>query len=126
MKQYLQDAILYKYKLCFRGQEAMKELFHHGIECGDGWYQLIDDACLQIEAYLEQMFDARPDVKTPRITRIWQENDRLKIRITPRNAYLDLLAKQYSEQSKFVCEGCGSYFKNEGIHLGRCMTNKYM
>ena len=55
MKQELDEQLCKKYPLIFKNRHGdMKEtLMCWGFECGDGWYQILDSLCGQIQHYID-------------------------------------------------------------------------
>jgi hypothetical protein len=51
MKEELQKKLVEKYPDCFRGRNNEHSLIHFGLECDDGWYNIID-ATLEAFTYL--------------------------------------------------------------------------
>lgn len=55
MKQELDEQLCKKYPLIFKNRHGdMKEtLMCWGFECGDGWYQILDSLCGNIQHYID-------------------------------------------------------------------------
>jgi len=62
MKQELDDALCAKYPRIFeqRNWDKMDTCMCWGFECGDGWYDLIDNLCRSLQDYSNAH---RPEIK---------------------------------------------------------------
>jgi hypothetical protein len=55
MKQELDEALCEKYPLIFadRNKSMMETCMCWGFDCGDGWYQILDSLCGQIQSHID-------------------------------------------------------------------------
>ena len=75
---------------------------HRGIECGDGWYDLIDDTLSRIEQHC-----ATNGSGLPAITQIKEKFGSLRIYLTPTtDAFMSILTAA-ERKSATICEQCG-------------------
>lgn len=56
MKLELQNKLFAKYPKIFRQKDESMQVtcMCWGIECGDGWYDLLDELCSKIQAYVDK------------------------------------------------------------------------
>ena len=86
-----------KYPLIFADTEQY-------IECGNGWYDLLDAMFECIQKDLEKT--PRPNFK---ITQIKEKFGILRIYIENSNQYIDKIILQAKSMSEHICETCGEY-----------------
>ena len=73
-----------------------------GIECGDGWFNLLDTLCEEITAYLKGK-------KTPPViaTQIKEKYGTLRFYYIGGDDYIDTLVEAAEKLSEKICEECG-------------------
>lgn len=59
MRKELDEALVAKYPLIFRDRHAdpSKTCMYWGFECGDGWYNIIDALCANIQNHIDNRLD---------------------------------------------------------------------
>ena len=72
MRQELEEKLFEKYPKIFPGGRNVDErvsLLNFGFDCGDGWYQIIDDLCGAIQDYIDnvKMFSKDGDVRLEQV-----------------------------------------------------------
>lgn len=105
MKPELQGILFKKYPKLFAQKDQPKELtcMCWGIECGDGWYWLLNNLCDFIQSYV----DAN-DCLQPEIIQIKEKFGFLRFYTTNGDEYIDgaiLFAESLSHE---ICEECGT------------------
>ncbi len=107
MNKDLEKKLYEKYPLIFAEKDlpAEKSCMHWGIECGDGWYNLIDQLCAYIQGHCNQYkyhhnlnWLGKKLVKTKRF------KNRIKWRIPPETRNTSIFYKLI--YNKKIC-GCG-------------------
>ena len=70
MRKELDEQLCEKYPLIFRDRHAdpSKTCMYWGFECGDGWYNIIDALCANIQGHIDNRLEAIE------LTRKWNAN----------------------------------------------------
>lgn len=86
----------------------MKKCFHpyegFGIECGKGWYDLLDSLCTGIEKELDKDLDSK---KNFYITQIKEKFGGLRFYVSSATDRVYNFISTYEKKSYHVCEICG-------------------
>jgi hypothetical protein len=72
------------------------------IECGDGWYNLLDFLCKEIQKYLDK--EPNPDFKA---TQVKEKFGTLRFYTTMCDNYMEKLIEKAEHLSSITCENCG-------------------
>lgn len=75
-----------------------------GLECGDGWLDLIDALCGDIQRYI----DNNPEVTQIEATQVKQKFGSLRFYYSYYNKVIDELIWEACSRSAETCEQCGS------------------
>ena len=75
---------------------------HRGIECGDGWYELVDATLTAIETHCASMGSS-----LPAITQIKEKFGLLRIYFAPWDEAIRSILDSAEQKSAAVCERCG-------------------
>jgi hypothetical protein len=96
-------------KLCAKFPLLYRDLRRFGIECGDGWFDLLWLLSEKIHASVLQE-GIRMDMPDawPSVTIVKQKFGSLRYPISPRNKNIDALVEAAEEQAKKTCEECGA------------------
>lgn len=99
MKEELETMLFDKFDDLFRERTlpATESSMHWGIQCGDGWFNLILDLCVEIQRI-------SPDAK---ITEVKQKAGALVVRVDIDNEVIDQLVEEARSNSLRTCEICG-------------------
>ena len=73
-----------------------------GIECGDGWFGLIDDAFTAIEAHCESN-----GLPVPAITQVKEKFGKLRVYVKPWDKGIASILDTAERKSAEICEQCG-------------------
>jgi len=105
MKKELQKKLFTKYKKIFRQHtlSPMKSCMAWGIECGDGWYKIIDKMCEGIQDYVDVM-----EIKQVEARQVKQKFGSLRVYYSPFETMIDAIVNEASMLSEITCEECGS------------------
>ena len=97
MRADLQERLFKKYPKLFRQVDLPVEqsLMSFGIECGDGWYELIDDLCSKLQHY---------DVEAVQVK---EKFGTLRFYLDYYPEGVDQLVEEAEERSSTICEYCG-------------------
>lgn len=106
MKKNAQRKIIEKYPKIFAQYELppSQTAMCWGLECGEGWYGLIDALCADIQKYI----DTSEDVPQIEATQVKQKFGTLRFYYSPYIKEIDKIIWKACEQSEFTCEKCGS------------------
>lgn len=105
MKPELTQQLYDKYPSLFRGKDEsiMTNLMPFGLECGDGWYNIVDQTCthlLQLSEY---------EGNHPKFVQIKEKFGGLRMYLTE-DTELQYIIVEYTEgQSYHTCETCGDF-----------------
>ena len=108
MNQELQDQLFDKYSEIFaqRHLPMTQTCMCWGIDTGDGWYQIIDDLCAKIKAYVNEQ-----RVKYPKFTveaiQVKEKFGVLRFYIDYGDDYIYNLITEATEKSRKTCDVCG-------------------
>lgn len=99
MKEDLEAILFDKFDHLFRERTlpATESSMHWGIQCGDGWFNLIHDLCVEIQRI-------SPDAK---IIQVKQKVGALVVRVDSYNEAIDQLVEEARNNSLRTCEICG-------------------
>lgn len=105
MKKELQDKLYKKYPKIFvqKDWDVMKTCMCWGIECGDGWYNLIDELCSSLQFHTDK--NSYPQVET---TQVKQKFGGLSFYTNCSDKYLNGYIDFAASMSNTICENCGS------------------
>ena len=106
MKVELQQILFQTYPKIFRQKSLpMSETcMCWGIECGDGWFILLDGLCKNIQTYL----DCYPEINQVEATQVKEKFGGLCFYFEGGDKYIWELISQAESQSYKTCERCGS------------------
>jgi len=105
MKVELQNALFRKYPAIFkqRNYSIMESCMPWGINCGSGWYNLIDTLCGLIQHYVQD----HPDSSVEAV-QVKEKFGSLRFYINGGDDYVDGLITFAEAMSYLTCEQCGS------------------
>ena len=106
MKKNRQQEIFKKYPKIF-AQHSLppsQTAMCWGLECGDGWMDLIDALCSDIQKYI----DSNPEVEQIEATQVKQKFGSLRFYYSAYEQEIDKIIWKACEQSIKTCETCGS------------------
>ena len=107
MKEELEKQLTDKYPTLFRGKDmpVTENLMSFGCECGDGWFELINQACRLISHHAEPGF---------LWTQIKEKFGTLRLYYTGGDGYTDGVVDMAEAMSSVTCELCGASGKIRG------------
>ena len=114
MRIELETELLLRYPKSFRkpveGQPATA-IDTWGVECGDGWFALIDRLAGDCERDIETLISQGvPEKLWPRVTQIKEKTGSLRFRVyqpAPAGESLGKILTPGVEQSGYICAQCG-------------------
>jgi hypothetical protein len=111
MKKELQQKLIEKYPVIFKdcSLSPMESCMGRGLECGDGWYDLIDQLCQMLQWHTDsngfpQVICAQLKQKFGRLTFYYDLDREGTMR---QRGYIEGVVNTFSSMSERVCEKCG-------------------
>lgn len=124
MKQELQDILFNKYPTLFinRNKSIQESCMAFGIECGDGWYDLIRSVCWEIKQHEENIElrkkynpDYLTDYQPTKFDQIKEKYGGLRIYFNGGDDHVKGVICLAEDMSFNICEVCGNKGKpNQG------------
>ena len=90
--------------LCTKYPKILSSLRYGSIECGDGWYDLIDTLCLLIQSYIDT-HDQMPQVVALQVK---EKFGGLRFYCDGGNEYINGMIRLAEELSYHICDECGN------------------
>lgn len=118
MNDELEQRLLGKYPAIFGEDPASSNRpMHWGVECGDGWYSLLDTLCNDIQVYID-------NEHVPQVTfiQVKEKFGELRIHYTLVDNYVADLVEEVRRKSKLTCEYCGAAGKHQKTPSGWVKT----
>jgi len=118
MHENLEHFITMKYPLLFKRLEKAKENMENGkifepiafgIECGDGWFHIINNLCFSIYNYCEHN-----KIEFPDVVQIKEKFGTLRFYIHGGNETISQLISFAEYMTETTCEVCGNIGKTRG------------
>lgn len=109
MRKELEELLLAKYPILFKGRLDRNSCMHRGIECGDGWFNLIDLASKEIEEEISSL--TKEDQEQFRYSQI---KEKFGILVIYLEKYTDALSNIVSKYTSLSCETCMHCGKHSG------------
>lgn len=110
MKDELQNELYNNYWSLFRdvGKSPAESCMAFGIECGDGWYEILSSLCFLIHQY-EKNIEAqtKPNYYPVKFHQIKEKFGGLRVYFSGGDDYLDGLVEMAERWSYRTCEICG-------------------
>lgn len=105
MTTKLEKQLQQKYPELFKNLDGEPNLtaLAFGLECEDGWYDLIDELCKDIQTYV-----VSENKKQPIITQLKEKFGGLRFYCSNKDDYILKRIKEAEEKSLTICEICGS------------------
>jgi len=117
MKQELQDKLFNKYPWIFRQKDLPMDqtCMCWGITTGDGWYNIIDTLCDQIQRYIQHNLnkDKDPGVVKVEAAQVKEKFGALRFYYTGGDEFISGLVCMTESLSRKTCETCGAPGKSE-------------
>lgn len=105
MRKELQNKLYKKYPAIFAQKDLSikKTCMCWGIDCGDGWYWLIDNLCRSLQSYIDHKKCEQLEA-----TQVKEKFGRLRFYTTPIDDFLRGQIRFAEHLSLSICEECGS------------------
>ena len=114
MSPELEQTLVAKYPKIFNieNTDARMPFPMFGIQCGDGWYDLLDTLCYQIQWYLDH--NADKDTEQVTVAQIKEKFGTLRFYENGGDLYIAAYIQMAQALSARICEVCG----NRGVVRG--------
>ena len=105
MKKELQNKLFNKYPKIFRQKDLpmTETCMCWGIECGDGWYDILDRLCQRIQDYVDKT--GCPQVEA---TQVKEKFGTLRFYTQGGDETTESFIDEAEEETEHICELCGS------------------
>jgi len=113
MDSKLEKQLVKKYKFLRRKDDGCSPYPMFGIECGDGWYALLDDLCFYIERVL---IGDKELAKEFRVAQIKEKYGTLRFYVYGGTDEIGALISAAEVKSEKICEDCGKRGKIVEVH----------
>ncbi len=117
MKKELQQELFDKYPKIFAQKDLpmSQTCMCWGIDCGDGWYTIIDKLCAQIQHHTDQNEYREPEkvVQQLEATQVKEKFGGLRFYYQGGDDYIDGLVSMAESMSYVTCEVCGAPGKRQ-------------
>lgn len=123
MKRELETQLVRDFPFCFGDyrKDPTQSCMAFGCECGDGWYDLIREACAKAEYIIEQYIEAHKydedfnEDFTPRLAQVKEKFGTLRLYFTAYPDGIDEIEREAEKKSETTCETCGKSGKMRGM-----------
>lgn len=107
MNDELQKKLYDKYPalFCNKDKSIQESCMAWGIECGDGWYELLSSVCWRISQHEKNI--AHPDYIPVKFDQIKEKFGGIRIYYTGGDDYIRGVVSLADEMSYKICEVCG-------------------
>ena len=120
MNTNLQENLFEKHPLVFADKgsiEPRSPFSQRGIECGNGWFKLLDNLCASLTDKIKVWQQKNPNIKNkhPRVAQVKEKLGGLRFYMTYPGGNEQILVMEFSEfisafekESYKICEQCGN------------------
>jgi len=116
LKKELDEQLCKKYPKLFanRNADMQTTAMCWGFECGDGWFDLIDELCWNIQSYIDN--NSRPDRQIPQVVveQVKEKFGTLRFYYQGGNELIHGMTWFAESMSGRICEQCGRPGKERG------------
>lgn len=125
MKKRLESQIYLQCPLIFRNKNAglQVNLMQFGFDCGEGWFEILENLFLNIEAYSRHLLEQGRSIdKLPSAAQVKEKWGTLCVYIDNTDEHIETLIQTASGRSCVTCEICGNAGKIiiESYYRVRC------
>ena len=130
MKQELDEQLCKKYPLIFKNRHGdMKEtLMCWGFECGDGWYQILDSLCANIQHHIDwqnKNHEKHPVVEQVIAVQIKEKFGGLRFYYDGGDEKIQGMVRMAESWAAHTCEECGAPGKMRNGGWIRTLCDKH-
>lgn len=106
MKKELEEKLIKKYNKLFFYEDSEFTLFRNKIECGDGWYNIIEKLCYDIQSYVDCNID-HSILEQPKVVQVKEKFGGLRFYCHDCDQYIRGIISVAESSSYKICEVCG-------------------
>lgn len=116
MKKELDELLCSKYPKLFveRNLPMSQTCMCWGFSCGDGWYNIIDKLCANIQSHIDWKNRTEEVVPQVVVKQVKEKFGTLRFYISGGDEYIHGLVAMAESMSAVTCEGCGAQGKLYG------------
>jgi hypothetical protein len=116
MKQELDELLCKKYPKMFvnRHADMTTTAMCWGFECGDGWFNIIDQLCANIQSHIDWKNKEKEVVPQVVVVQVKEKFGGLRFYYDGGDDYIHGLAMMAESMSEVTCETCGNPGKRQG------------
>jgi hypothetical protein len=117
MKKELDDLLCSKYPKLFveRNMPMSQTAMCWGFSCGDGWFNIIDKLCANIQSHIDWKNKKEEVVSQVVVKQVKEKFGTLRFYISGGDEYIHGLVSMAESMSSVTCESCGSSGKLFGV-----------
>jgi hypothetical protein len=117
MKKELDEQLCQKYPLIFanRHQPMNETAMCWGFDCGDGWFNILDQLCSSIQHHIDWKNKKEPVVEQVVADQIKEKFGTLRFYYSGGDDYIAGLVTMAESMSGVTCEDCGKPGRSRGF-----------
>jgi len=127
MKNELEEALCKKYPKLFVNIDAdmTTTAMCWGFECGDGWYNIINTLCANIQSHID--WKNKKEVVVPQVTvdQVKEKFGGLRFYYEGGDDVIDGMVRMAEGMSEVTCEVCGKPGKSQGSGWIRTLCEEH-
>lgn len=106
MKLELDERLCREFPLLYidRSESEMKTCMHRGFECGDGWFNLLYDMSMKLEAHLKEM----PASERFKAVQVKEKFGSLSVCLSGYDEVTEKIIREAEVVANRTCEKCGN------------------
>jgi len=124
MRKELDEKLCEKYHKIFRDRHApmTQTAMCWGVDCDDGWYNIIDTLCYQIQSHIDWKNRNVEEVSQVIAEQVKEKFGTLRFYVRGGDKYTDGLIAMAEAMSAVTCETCGNpgKFRGQGWYYTSC------
>jgi hypothetical protein len=116
MKRELDELLCKKYPKMFvnRHADMTTTAMCWGFECGDGWFNIIDQLCANIQSHIDWKNKEKEIVPQVTVVQVKEKFGGLRFYYDGGDDYINGLSSMAESISELTCETCGNPVKRQG------------
>ena len=117
MKKELDELLCQKYPLIFanRHQPMNETAMCWGFDCGDGWFNILDQLCLNIQYYIEWKNKKETVVEQVVADQVKEKFGTLRFYYSGGDEHIAGMVAMAESMSSVTCEDCGKPGRSRGF-----------
>jgi hypothetical protein len=117
MKKELDEQLCQKYPLIFanRHRPMNETAMCWGFDCGDGWFNILDQLCLNIQYYIEWKNKKETVVEQVVADQVKEKFGTLRFYYSGGDEHIAGMVAMAESMSSVTCEDCGKPGRSRGV-----------